>query len=85
VVALSCDWGKEKYREAFIKFFQKTARVKSLKSLVRRKSAALISRGLRVLSTRDHLFVSKEPHYQAAFRASRAWLSEPFRNGTYCS
>src|ERR1700693_747931 len=71
--------------KAFISFFQNTAKVKSLKSLVLGKPAALISRGQRVLSMRDHLFVSNEPRYQAAFRASRVRLSEPFRNGTYCS
>jgi hypothetical protein len=25
------------------------------------------------------------PHYRLVFCASRAWLSEPFRNGMYCS
>ena len=75
---------KRNTEKAFIRFFRNTAKVKSLKSLVPGKPAELISQGRECgrCVTIDSLAT---PRYQAAFRASWARLSEPFRNGTYCS
>ena len=88
---LAVNQGKEKFGGSVSQVLSKHGGSKILEIATRGKTGSVDLAGPRVLSMRDHWFVShewfvsNELRYQAALRASRVRLSELFRNGTYCS